>query len=100
MVAGLSAYIFQLFMTMGLRRVRAAPAAATAYLTVVWGMAAGILVTTYSSVTTLKHSEHEAFVFALRSLSFWNAIDSDIAGDNPNRCSTRFRHCCRYSELW
>lgn len=31
-------------MTMGLRRVKAAPAAATAYLTVVWGLAAGILV--------------------------------------------------------
>ena len=42
--AGLSAYVFQLLMTMGLRRVKAAPAAATAYLTVVWGLAAGILV--------------------------------------------------------
>mmetsp|Transcript_18497 Transcript_18497/g.55778 ORF Transcript_18497/g.55778 Transcript_18497/m.55778 type:complete len:199 (-) Transcript_18497:768-1364(-) len=49
---GLSAYIFQLFMTMGLRRVRAAPAAATAYLTVVWGMAAGILVSTHCSIRT------------------------------------------------
>lgn len=52
LIAGLSAYIFQLFMTMGLRRVRAAPAAATAYLTVVWGMAAGILVSTHCSIRT------------------------------------------------
>ncbi len=42
--AGLSAYAFQLLMTMGLRRVKAAPAAATLYLKVVWGLAAGILV--------------------------------------------------------
>lgn len=31
-------------MTLGLRRVKAAPAAAMAYLTVVWGTAAGIVV--------------------------------------------------------
>ena len=42
--AGLTAYLFQLTMTMGLRRVAAAPAAAVSYLTVVWGLAAGILV--------------------------------------------------------
>ncbi len=48
--AGLSAYVFQLLMTMGLRRVKAAPAAATAYLTVVWGLAAGILVSWLPSI--------------------------------------------------
>lgn len=39
---GLSAYAFQVTMTMGLRRVKAAPAAAIAYLSVVWGLAASI----------------------------------------------------------
>lgn len=41
---GITAYLFQLTMTLGLRRVKAAPAAAMAYLTVVWGTAAGVVV--------------------------------------------------------
>lgn len=48
---GLSAYIFQCCMTMGLRRVRAAPAAAIAYLSVVWGILAGIFI--FREVPTL-----------------------------------------------
>lgn len=42
--AGITAYLFELTMTLGLRRVKAAPAAAMAYLTAVWGTASGIVV--------------------------------------------------------
>lgn len=43
-IAGISAYLFQVTMTMGLRRMKAAPSAAISYLSVVWGALAGVLI--------------------------------------------------------
>lgn len=41
---GLTAYLFQFTMTLGLRRMKAAPSAAISYLSVVWGALAGIFI--------------------------------------------------------
>lgn len=41
---GICAYLYQLTMTLGMRRIKAAPAAAMAYLTVVWGSASGFVI--------------------------------------------------------
>lgn len=42
--AGIAGYGSQVTMTMALRRVKAAPATAMSYLSVVWGIIAGIFV--------------------------------------------------------